>query len=199
MRKKENQRIALTRRLLKESLLQLMSEKNIQAITVRELCETAEINRSTFYNHYGCPADVLKEIEMDIISDLAEIWEEHDEGKGWSINKRVETLCSYLLEHKKTARLLLRDSDTNSEFAVLLFQAAHVRSVYEESFAYEKNTYHKQLMITFLTNGSYHMLRQWILEDIPMTPKEIGDLIYLAATQGWERMETGKESVSDKR
>ena len=93
MKKKENQRIALTKRLLKESLLQLMEEKNIQNITVSELCERSEINRSTFYNHYGCPADVLKEIEMNVIADLVQIWEENGAENNWPVNKRVEALC----------------------------------------------------------------------------------------------------------
>ncbi|MGN1165554.1 MAG: TetR/AcrR family transcriptional regulator [Lachnospiraceae bacterium] len=187
MKKKENQRITLTKRLLKESLLQLMSKKNIQNITVSELCDAAEINRSTFYNHYGCPADVLREIETDVIDDLEEIWETEISGKAYQMNKRVEALCTYLLEHKKIAKLLLRDSDTNSEFATLMFQAAHVRIIYEQIFSYAKNEDSKKLMITFLTNGTYHMIRQWLLEDIPKTPKEMGELIYLVATQGWEK------------
>ena len=187
MKKKENQRIALTKRLLKESLLQLMEEKNIQNITVSELCERSEINRSTFYNHYGCPADVLKEIEMNVIADLVQIWEENGAENNWPVNKRVEALCSYLQENKRLSKLLLRDSDINSEFATLMFQAAHVRSMYEQTFAYAKSEDSKRLMITFLTNGTYHMVRQWILEDIPKTPKEMGDLVYLVATQGWEK------------
>ncbi|MGN1167912.1 MAG: TetR/AcrR family transcriptional regulator [Lachnospiraceae bacterium] len=187
MKKKENQRITLTKRLLKEALLQLIEKKNIQTITVSELCELSGINRSTFYNHYGCPADVLKEIEMYVIDDLIQIWKANESDKNWSVNKRVEALCTYLQEHKKLSKLLLRDSDTHSEFATLLFQAAHVRSIYEEMFAYAKSEDSKRLMITFLTNGTYHMLRQWLLEDIPKTPKEMGDLVYLVATQGWDR------------
>lgn len=187
MKKKENQRIALTKRLLKENLLQLMEEKNIQRITVSELCEASEINRSTFYNHYGCPADVLKEIEMDVVTDLEQISETNGEGKNWPINRRIEALCSYLLENKQLSRLLLRDSDTNSKFATLMLQSAHVRSLYDQTFSYIKNEDTKRLMITFLSNGTYHMIQQWILEDIPKTPKEIGDLVYLIATQGWEK------------
>ena len=52
MGEKQNQRVALTKRLLQESLLQLMKEKNIQNISVKELCEASGINRSTFYKHY---------------------------------------------------------------------------------------------------------------------------------------------------
>lgn len=187
MKKKENQRIALTKRLLKESLLRLMPEKSIQRITVSELCEAAEINRSTFYNHYGCPADVLKEIETDVIADLERIWDTEGAEKNWPMNRRVEALCAYLLEHKQVAVLLLRDSDTNSEFATLLSQAAHVRAIYEQIFSHVENQDSKRLMTAFLTTGTYHMIRQWLLEDIPKTPKEMGDLVYLVATQGWER------------
>ncbi|MGN0519324.1 MAG: TetR/AcrR family transcriptional regulator [Candidatus Fimenecus sp.] len=187
MKTKENQRIVLTKRMLKEALLRIMSVKNIQSITVSELCEDAGINRSTFYNHYGCPADVLKEIELDVLNDLVQIWEMEGAGKHWPVNKRVEALCNYLQEHKRVAKLLLRDSDTNSEFATLMFQAAHVRLIYDDVFSYAKSADSKRLMITFLTNGTYHMLRQWLLEDIPKTPKEMGDLVYLVATQGWDR------------
>lgn len=59
-----------------------------------------------------------------------------------------------------------------------------VQSIYEQMFSYAKNQDIKKLMITFLSNGTYHMIRKWILEDIPKTPKEMGDLIYFVATQG---------------
>ncbi|MGM9629428.1 TetR/AcrR family transcriptional regulator [Butyricicoccus sp.] len=187
MRKKENQRIALTKRLLKESLLQLMPDKSIQNITVSELCQAAQINRSTFYNHYGCPADVLAEIENGVIDDLNEIWKEEGSRKNWTLDKRVEALCTYLQENRSLSKLLLRDSDTNSGFATLLLHAAHVQATYEQTLSYIKDQDNKRLMITFLINGAYHMIRQWLLEDIPKTPKEMGQLIYLAATQGWEK------------
>ena len=50
--KPENQRTRLTKRLLRESLLELLREKPVDHITVKELCEYAELNRSTFYAYY---------------------------------------------------------------------------------------------------------------------------------------------------
>lgn len=192
---KENQRIKLTKRLLQESLLKLMSKKDVQHITVSELCDAAEINRSTFYNHYGCPADVLTEIENNVIADLEHLWQRDGAGNHWPLNKRVEELCSYLLERRELSKLLFRNSDTNSGFASLLLNAAHVRATYEEELSYAKNQESKQLIITFLTHGTYHMLRQWILEDIPKTPKEMGELAYLVATQGWSRASAEKQTA----
>lgn len=194
MSKKENQRIALTKRLLKENLLRLMSEKNIQTITVSELCKAAEINRSTFYNHYSCPADVLAEIENSVITDLEQIWEKESFKQNWTLDKRIEALCTYLQENSSLARLLFRDSDTNSRFASLLFNSSHVNATYEQVFFDAKNQDSTRLIITFLKNGAYHMIRQWLLEDIPITPKEMGKLVHFMGTQGWEKASGDKQS-----
>ena len=47
--KKIDQRVRLTRSLLKNALVQLMQEQQISKISVRALCDIAGINRSTFY------------------------------------------------------------------------------------------------------------------------------------------------------
>ncbi|MGN1160015.1 MAG: TetR/AcrR family transcriptional regulator [Lachnospiraceae bacterium] len=188
MEKKENQRITLTKRLLKESLLRLMSKKNIQNITVSELCEDAGINRSTFYNHYGCPTDVLTEIENGVVADLEQICAKDNSEQNWSLSKRTETLCDYLSEHRDLFKLLFRNNNADSEFALLLFHASVVRSTYEQVFSDIKDSDSKELMITFLTSGAYYMVRQWLLEDIPKTPKEMGELVFQLATHGWEKL-----------
>ena len=67
---KENQRITLTKRLLKEGLFRLLKTKELNKINVSELCKEAGINRATFYKYYTAPQDVLKDVENDIIGDL---------------------------------------------------------------------------------------------------------------------------------
>ena len=64
--KKTDQRIRLTRTLLKNALVQLMQENHISKISVRALCETAGINRSTFYLHYTDPYDLLASVEKEV-------------------------------------------------------------------------------------------------------------------------------------
>ena len=50
--KKEDGRVRITRQMIRTALLNLLREKPLQHITVRELCEKASINRGTFYAHY---------------------------------------------------------------------------------------------------------------------------------------------------
>lgn len=52
MEKKVDRRVIKTRRQLKKGLAALMKEKSVNQITVKELVEEVDINRSTFYLHF---------------------------------------------------------------------------------------------------------------------------------------------------
>ena len=49
---KQDHRVRLTKLLLREAFLDLLVEKPVAKITVKELCEQANVNRATFYAHY---------------------------------------------------------------------------------------------------------------------------------------------------
>ena len=59
-----------SRTVFKKSLIELLDEKYISEISVTELCNKANMNRSTFYSHYENVIDVLDEIQNDIYEEL---------------------------------------------------------------------------------------------------------------------------------
>ncbi|MEG0395907.1 MAG: TetR-like C-terminal domain-containing protein [Oscillospiraceae bacterium] len=66
-----DRRIRKTRKLLRESLLKLMSKKKLHDITVKELCEEADVNRGTFYAHYRDVYDLFAIMEDEIFDELS--------------------------------------------------------------------------------------------------------------------------------
>ena len=60
-------RARYTRKIIKESFYTLLREKPLEKITVRELCEKAKINRSTFYKHYQDCYDLMNKIEEEAL------------------------------------------------------------------------------------------------------------------------------------
>jgi Transcriptional regulator len=63
-------RIVKTKVKLKKSLLALLAQKQIDSISVTELCSNAGVNRNTFYSHYENPHKLLDEIETALYQDL---------------------------------------------------------------------------------------------------------------------------------
>jgi len=55
-------RILKTRERLQNALLKLLEAKELKAITVKEICDTAGISRNTFYQHYGYKEDLYDQM-----------------------------------------------------------------------------------------------------------------------------------------
>ena len=71
--KKEDRRVRRTKKLLTQALMQLLQEKQVNEITVKELTELADMNRGTFYLYYRDIYDMLEKIEDSLFDGLNEI------------------------------------------------------------------------------------------------------------------------------
>ena len=128
MEKKENQRITLTKRLLQEALLLMLRDESINKISVRDLCEKAGINRTTFYNHYSCPADVLNDISQSFMNDIGRMLDEAESTNLQSVAEKMASIFRYMEDHHELARLLL-STDNYCMFADKLFTHPAITSL----------------------------------------------------------------------
>jgi AcrR family transcriptional regulator len=65
---KENSRsVRRTKTALRNSLIELMKQRSILRITVKEICDTADVGRSTFYAHYESHYDLLEQMELECL------------------------------------------------------------------------------------------------------------------------------------
>ena len=63
-------RVRVTKMLIRKAFLSLLSQKPMENISIKELCEKAGINRGTFYSHYSDLYDLRDKIEEDMLGDL---------------------------------------------------------------------------------------------------------------------------------
>ena len=62
MNNKTDLRIIKTRKILFNTLLNLMKEKNFEKIKIADICDAALVNRSTFYAHYEDKYELLMDL-----------------------------------------------------------------------------------------------------------------------------------------
>lgn len=181
-RSHDNQRVKLTRRLLKETLVRLLETQKIESISVTALCREAGINRTTFYYHYGCPADVLRELEMETLDDICTCLNRNGP---LDFESHACEICRYLSLHTQTARLLFCNDSLEDAFAEKLFSRACL-ILKEHGLSGEDEKI--KAIEAFLLHGSLAIVRYWVLHGMPFSPEEMGRIIHEMSTQGWAHL-----------
>lgn len=173
---KDDQRIALTKRLLREGLLRLLSKMDLNKISVTQLCKESGINRATFYRHYEQPRDILNDLKCDIFQEVAALAEKNA-AKG-DIKKWLESTCCYFYEHSDMLKILFRYR-TDDEFVMFLNERFNEEYPDLMSKGYFTNVDCDTMRLGafYYAGGIYYILRQWLTEPINKTPQEVAVLI----------------------
>ena len=170
---KSPQRRTLTKRLIREAMLTLLKTRSIQDITVRELCDAAGVNRTTFYNHYDGVYEVLGEIEENFLLQLV------NEG-GFAhgqldLLQHIERLCEKLQQNKDIALLLLTNN-ADPNFSVKLMKLQACGPMWNETVR-SYSTVEHELLAQFIRGGAYAMLCYWLESGCQQTPKQVAELM----------------------
>lgn len=164
MKGKENQRIKLTRQLLSGALIEILQKKPIHTISIRELCERAGINRTTFYNHYGSQYELLEEVSQSFLDDIAGHLATVDTENRDSVQERVTMVLTYLSDNLKLSRLLL-NNNVDPHFAERIFALPKIGDLFKASLRDHPDPDKKAAIITFAIHGSYRLLQEWVNRD----------------------------------
>lgn len=90
--------------------MDLLKEKTITAVTVKEICELADINRSTFYSHYFDQYDLLSKISEEVVADMYETLNEYSFKKNEEALQMTEKIMEYVAEKSDICQILLSDN-----------------------------------------------------------------------------------------
>ncbi len=165
-----------TRMVLKDSLMRLLKEKQISAITIKEICELADINRSTFYSHYANRYELLNSIEEEFIEDMVTTLSQYNFSKEEEALQMTEKIFKYIAAKSDVCQILLSEnSDIHFQKKGMMITREFIfknlitdRQLDQETFEY---------MSMFFVSGSIHVIKSWLENGMNKTPKEMADIL----------------------
>ena len=167
MEAKENHRVRLSKRMLKDALIEILQTSAFQNLSITEICSKAEINRTTFYKYYSNERDLYNEIESDFFNMLCGNLENTNE-------KSLETLLTSIAENPKVAGVLFNNS-ADGKFAQRLFSLPEIAN--HMNFKRIANDPNREKIMFFIFNGGYAIIKEWINCGFPDSPKELAGFI----------------------
>ena len=152
---KTDARKRYTQMVLKQSLLKLLKEKPINKITVKEVCELAQLNRATFYAHYSDCFALRESIENELISAFEQSLRY---ANSFDVTALIEAIYELIDRNEEACRVLIF-ANTSSTVLKRMISLAE-----ENSIAYWRKKLPKageaelEMMYTHLSNGLMHVV-----------------------------------------
>lgn len=177
MAQKLDRRKRYTRMALKNGLMELLKEKPISSITIKEICEQADINRSTFYSHYADQYDLLTNIEDEIIDELNQALLQYDYTQEKEALARLKYLLEYVYSRHEHFRILFSDHG-NKRFTHKVMYAAqtHIMNDFSEPEHKMSETAAKYMTI-YSISGSITVIEYWLENGMRESTDEMARII----------------------
>ena len=195
MEKREDRRITKTRELLWTALAQLLKKKSLNKITVKELVDKAGINRSTFYLHYSDVAELVQEIEAELLSEMQEAVKKHPmELSSHTTEDFFEDVFQVLENHREIGCAFLGENgDLRFVREIEIFLEDCSRSILMEMSPDSSGKL--KYFYSFCMHGCLGFVRTWLESGEEMTYQEAAEMAFLMVSNAMDAfcLTAGKE------
>lgn len=174
---KDDRRVKYTKMVLKESFIKLLEKKDISQISIKEVCEDADINRSTFYAHYNDQYDLLRKIENELLDNInAHLTEIDQETNNMNAILLAEKIFEYIKENAKLCKLLLSErGDFNFQKQVMMLVYDMIISQLTDNNMLTKED--AEYVYSFTIAGCVGIVQKWLDEDMKKSAYFMAEMV----------------------
>lgn len=175
--KKENRRAKVTKMLLKKSFIKILEKKDISRITIKEICEFADINRSTFYAHYTDQYDLMKKIQDELIENVEAYLSPYIYYETSNVSQEMlKGIFEHIKDNAEICQILL------SERGDIHFQKRVLNLVYGKYMddLTKKMGLNKEdadYICAYSISGCIGVIQKWLNDDMIKSPKFMAKII----------------------
>lgn len=178
---KTDRRIRKTKSQLRIGLAKLMETKSINEITVKELVDEVDINRSTFYLHYTDIYNLLDEIETELHDEIIKAIDKHPIGLNKNTFPFIADIFSILLKNKDFCKALLGpNGDISFILKIESIIAEHSIKALEPMFPHAIDDL--KYSYSFCLSGCVGMIKSWLYNNTPESPEHMAEITFQMVT-----------------
>jgi AcrR family transcriptional regulator len=191
MPKMEDRRVRRTRRLLSDALLALVIEKEYEAITIQEIAERADLNRATFYLHYGSKEELLIEsLEAQFDRLVATFAEVSAERPIWEEQSHIALTFAHAAEHSTLYKVILSERGMGYIIHRIINYLADectrklCASLPPQQLAGTPATVPVEVVSQHVAGSFYATLAWWLTHDMPYPPEAMAEMVFQLCQMG---------------
>ena len=155
-----------------EALITLLEKKDFEYITVKEICDTAGVNRSTFYLHYENTADLLKETTRYVIDKHLAYYKIDKERISLRFETKTREELLFITEEYLTPYLtFIKGNQRLFKVSIKQFHSMNMDEVYGRMFEHIFSPIlarfavpeaERSYVMKFYLNGIFAIIMEWL-------------------------------------
>ncbi len=170
-----------------KALITLLEKKDFEYITIKEICETAGVNRSTFYLHYENTADLLKEATEYILDSFLTYFSVDKQSITNKFNEcelkdlvfitpeYIMPYLTYIKENQRVFKTALRQLGTMNFEAVYNKMFKFIFNPVLERFNFPEDD--REYVLKFYLTGITAIVMEWLKNDCKVPIKDVNRII----------------------
>jgi AcrR family transcriptional regulator len=177
MPKQVDRRVRKTKQQLRTGLAHLMQEKSIQKITVRELVNEVDINRSTFYLHYTDIQALMDEIKTELLEDITSAIQQDNLGPIENAFPFITDIFMILEKNKEICKALVGPhGDLDFVYDIEEILAEYSIPALQKMMPLDSQDL--LYCTSFILSGCVGLIKIWLMEDKDDSPLHMAQLTY---------------------
>ena len=169
MNKVNNKRKKDSREKIEKIFIELIQTKEINEITVSDICKKANLNRTTFYSNYIDIYDFADNVRDNLLEEVLNLYSEEVKTKTHSYD--FLKLFKYIKENQLFFKTYFKLNYDNN------FSLLEEATIDNEVLKHYGNKDNIEYHITFFKNGLNAVIKKWLQNDCKESPEEIRDII----------------------
>lgn len=159
-----------TKAMIRKEFIEMLNEKPINKITVKDLSTNCNINRNTFYYHYSDVYELLSELFQ---LELEKVIDEYNDTLSWE--ESFIMAAEFALKNKKAIYHVYNSMQREELVNYIYNIAGNIMSKYVEKQSEEIDSYKEDmdLIASFYQCALTEMVLRWILNGMKEDPEDV--------------------------
>lgn len=171
---KTDARTQYTKKVIRDCFFELLKDVPLNKITVKGICEKAQINRTTFYRYYSDPYDLMEKLEMEVLDSL-QTYVRNISIRG--PEAAIEAMMNAVKDNTELYTILISD---NADRYYISKSIASSYEFFQQGFAqrYPQLTpKQRKWFYYYMAQGCISIVLDWVDGGMKETPKDVAHFV----------------------
>lgn len=163
---------------IKKTFLGLLVQKEINNISVQEICKRASINRTTFYAHFDDVEDLMQKILDEKEQEIRSIFKDSKDGAYKSINEQsLQMLLEYIQKNSIFYKKYLNDYKSTKmiDYSISASWTQFIEPILNSNK--KKPDVTVKYQFEYFKSGLIGVTRSWLNADCKESPEELTGIL----------------------